>query len=55
MVLIKQSIYALYLNIKDSEWRFPASPMTSDIHFKENLTLFLLPLGLDFDRKEREK
>lgn len=44
----------LYLNIKDSGWRFPTSPMTSDIHFKENLTLFLFPLGLDSDRKEKK-
>lgn len=53
-VLIKQNVYMLYLNIKESGWRFSAYPLTSDIHFKESLTLFLLLLGLDSDRKERK-
>ena len=54
-VLIRQNVYMLYLNIKDSGWRCSTYPMTSDIHFKESLTLFLLLLGLDSDRKERKK
>lgn len=54
-VLIKQTLYVVYLSIKDSGWRFPAHPMTSDIHFKAHLTLFPLPLGLDSDRLEGGK
>lgn len=35
--------------------KIQAYPVAGDIHFKGNLTDFLLPLRLDSDRKKREK